>query len=95
MEQYDIEWCQEDVDKYNLPEDQLIEFCETFTIFAGGCGEDDVIGPKELKDVMNSLGQFPTDEDIDAMVQEVDEDGNGEIDFGEFLSMITKKMQGG
>ena len=29
------------------------------------------------------------------MVQEVDEDGNGEIDFGEFLSMITKKMSGG
>jgi calmodulin len=29
------------------------------------------------------------------MVEEVDEDGNGEIDFGEFLSMITKKMSGG
>ena len=29
------------------------------------------------------------------MVKEVDEDGNGEIDFGEFLSMITKNATNG
>lgn len=61
MENFDVEWCQDEIDEYSLERDQLIEFCETFSIFAGGCGEDDVIRPKELKEVMNSLGQYPND----------------------------------
>ena len=68
MEKYDIEWCKEDVDSYKLDQEQLIEFCETFTIFAGGCGADDVITQKELNDVMNGLGQFPNEDELNAMV---------------------------
>ena len=28
-----------------------------------------------------------------ALIEEVDEDGNGDIDFGEFLHMMAKKMK--
>ena len=28
------------------------------------------------------------------MIAEVDEDGGGTIDFGEFLTMISKRMEG-
>jgi len=30
---------------------------------------------------MNTLGLKPNQEELDAMVAEIDEDGNGEIDF--------------
>ena len=42
---------------------------------------------------MRSLGQNPTEEQIVQMIEEVDEDGNGEIDFDEFLGMMSKLVQ--
>jgi calmodulin len=62
---------------------------------------------------MRSLGQNPTDSDLQDMVRlgsfpqgsltgntdswsqinEVDVDGNGTIDFGEFLTMMAKKLK--
>ena len=42
---------------------------------------------------MKSLGQNPSDEELQEMVNEVDVDGNGEIDFEEFLLMMAKKMR--
>ena len=41
---------------------------------------------KELGMVMSSLGQKPTPADLSEMINEVDVDGNGEIDFSEFLT---------
>lgn len=43
--------------------------------------------------VMNSLGQKPTPQELENMIREVDIDGNGEIDFDEFLTMMAKKLK--
>ena len=43
--------------------------------------------------VLRSLGQNPTHDELQEMVAEVDENGNGEIDFGEFLQLMHKKIQ--
>merc|ERR1711894_184586 len=48
---------------------------------------------KELGMVMNSLGQKPTPQELENMIKEVDIDGNGEIDFDEFLAMMAKKLK--
>ncbi|XP_064630950.1 calmodulin-like [Lineus longissimus] len=41
---------------------------------------------------MRSLGQNPTEAELQVMVNEVDADGNGTIEFPEFLTMMAKKM---
>ena len=40
-----------------------------------------------------SLGQKPTPQELENMIREVDIDGNGEIDFDEFLTMMAKKLK--
>ena len=40
-----------------------------------------------------SLGQTPTEVELQDMVDEVDIDGNGSIDFNEFVAMMCRKMK--
>uniref|UniRef100_A0A8C6UQN2 Calmodulin 2a (phosphorylase kinase, delta) n=1 Tax=Neogobius melanostomus TaxID=47308 RepID=A0A8C6UQN2_9GOBI len=42
---------------------------------------------------MRSLGQNPTEAELQDMINEVDADGNGTIDFPEFLTMMARKMK--
>ncbi|KAF9435635.1 hypothetical protein BGZ76_005837 [Entomortierella beljakovae] len=73
-----------------LTETQLAEFKEAFSLFDKD--GDGTITTKELGTVMRSLGQNPTEADLQDMVNEVDADGNGTIDFPEFLTMMARKM---
>lgn len=45
--------------------------------------------------MMRSLGQNPTEADLQDMINEVDADGNGTIDFPEFLNLMARKMKVG
>lgn len=49
----------------------------------------------ELGTVMRSLGQNPTESELQDMINEVDADGNGTIDFPEFLMLMARKMKVG
>merc|ERR1712139_295927 len=48
---------------------------------------------KELGTVMRSLGQNPTEAEMGDIINEVDADGHGTIDFPEFLTMMARKMK--
>ena len=50
------------------------------------------IDPKELKAAMQSLGFEAKNQTIYQMIADIDKDGNGSIDFEEFLDMMTAKM---
>ena len=41
---------------------------------------------------MRSLGQNPTEDELQDLINEVDADGNGEIDFPDFLTIMASKM---
>ena len=43
--------------------------------------------------VMRSLGQNPTEAELQDMINEVDVDGSGDMEFPEFCVMMVKKMQ--
>lgn len=63
------------------------ELRDAFAVFdADGSGS---ISRTELKKLMKNLGQTLSDAELDAMMDEVDTDGNGEIDFNEFKSMMV------
>ena len=51
------------------------------------------ITTKELGTVMRSLGQNPTEAELMDMINEIDADGNGDIDFPEFLTVMARKMK--
>ena len=42
----------------------------------------------ELRDVLEAMGQKPTEEELFQLLSSADEDGTGAIDFGEFLHII-------
>lgn len=59
------------------------------------CPVAGTITTKELGTVMRSLGQNPTEAELQDMINEVDADGNGTIDFPEFLNLMARKMKVG
>uniref|UniRef100_A0A8D2B0J4 Calmodulin like 3 n=1 Tax=Sciurus vulgaris TaxID=55149 RepID=A0A8D2B0J4_SCIVU len=76
---------------HQLTEEQIAEFREAFSLFdkdGDGC-----ITTQELGTVMRSLGQNPTEAELQGMVNEIDRDGNGTVDFPEFLGMMARKMK--
>jgi len=42
---------------------------------------------------MKKLGLNPTEAELQDMINEIDYDGNGTIDFEEFISLISRKMK--
>ncbi|RNA33845.1 calmodulin, partial [Brachionus plicatilis] len=79
----------------SLTEEQICEFREAFSLFDRD--GDGWITTSELGTVMRSLGQNPTETELQDMINEIDEDayhtGNGNIDFEEFLIMMANKMK--
>lgn len=54
---------------------------------------DGFITTKELGNVMRSLRQNPTEAELQDMINEIDVDGDGRIDFPEFLALMTDKLE--
>ncbi|KRX11001.1 hypothetical protein PPERSA_03059 [Pseudocohnilembus persalinus] len=74
-----------------LTPEQIKEFKEHFRLFDKD--NDGSISTKELGEVMKSLGQKPTELELQEMVNEIDQDGNGLIDEEEFCKLMAKKMK--
>ncbi|KAJ2878380.1 hypothetical protein IWW38_006335, partial [Coemansia aciculifera] len=76
------------VSKKTLTEEQLAEFREAFKLFDKD--GDQTITAKELGEVLRSLDQAPTEAELLDMINEVDADGNGTIDFEEFVELMQR-----
>ena len=74
-----------------LTEQQLEEFREVFNLFDKDGGG--TISASELGTVMRTLGQNPSELEVETMIREVDKDGNGEIDFEEFCKLMVRQME--
>merc|ERR1739838_21075 len=81
---------QKEIDQ--IAPEQKAEFKAAFDIFVTD-SEDGTITTKELGKVMRMLGQTPSENDLLEMIEEVDADGSGTIDFEEFCIMMFRQLQ--
>merc|ERR1739841_231749 len=72
-----------------LSEEQLDEIREAFSLFDSDASG--AIDARELKAAMRALGFEVKNEELKKMVSDVDNDGNGTIEFVEFLGMMGEK----
>ena len=70
----------------NFSDAQILKLRETFNNLDEDGGGS--IGTDELESPLIGLGFADTREQVEEMVREVDEDGSGQIEFGEFLQII-------
>lgn len=68
-----------------LTEEQIAEFKEAFSLFDKD--GDGTITTKELGTVMRSLGQNPTEAELQDMINEVDADGKKGITSYDYVSL--------
>mmetsp|Transcript_13981 Transcript_13981/g.30405 ORF Transcript_13981/g.30405 Transcript_13981/m.30405 type:complete len:159 (-) Transcript_13981:51-527(-) len=65
------------------------ELIEAFKVFDRD--EDGFISARELRDSMNNLGEKLQNSEVDEMIKEADLDGDGQINYDEFVKMMMAK----
>ena len=73
-----------------IPADKYSECKEIFDLFDKN--GDGSISSTELDNLLRALGAKPTPEEIQEMINEVDKDNSGRIEFNEFLELYSRKM---
>ena len=77
-------------EKNGLTEDEVLEIKEAFDLFdSDHSGEIDV---GELKQALMNLGIDTKNQTLQNMLADIDKNGNANIDFDEFIEMMTAKM---
>ena len=74
-----------------LTKEQIADFREAFSLFDHD--ENGSISATELGQVLSALGQTPSANELSDMINEVDVDGNGTVEFAEFVILMTNKVK--
>jgi calmodulin len=74
-----------------MSDDKVTECKEVFDLFDKD--KDGSITTRELGDVMRALGANPTQAELQEMVNEVDSNDSGKIEFKEFLDLFARKLK--
>ncbi len=78
--------------KYEITKKQLLELQKTFSFYdADGDGE---INKKDLKKVLNKMGSQASEQELDEIMNNADYNGNGAIDFPEFVNIVLHPEKG-
>lgn|ERR1712048_942031 len=74
------------VEKMKLPADTEKEMKDAFRMFdRDGNG---FVSAAELKHIMTNLGEKLSEEEVEIMIHEVDIDGDGQLNYEEFVKMM-------
>ena len=74
-----------------LSEQEICELHEAFNIF--DVESDGSIEINSLMMLMNSLRQYPTKEELDKIIKEIDVNNEGQIYFNQFLKIMAKRLK--
>lgn len=75
----------------DIPETRMKEYRDAFEMFDKD--KDGTITARELSNVLRSLNQDPTEQELQEIIAELDYDGNGKIDFDEFVTLMNRKSK--
>ena len=77
------------VKKLDIPEDKIAEYKEAFDMFdKDGSGTIDV---GEIVKIMKNFGYPIKKSEAQRMISEIDDNGDGELDFEEFVTLMEKQ----
>ncbi|CAH1788766.1 unnamed protein product [Owenia fusiformis] len=72
-----------------MSEQEIAGYKEVFDMFdLDGSGS---ISSGELKVALEEMGHMPTDEEVQALLKQIDADGSDKVEWGEFLAMFQAK----
>jgi len=74
----------------NLSVEQIRDFKDAFALFDKN-GNGNIDG-KELKKLMRTFGQNPSEQEIKDMMKTLDVNRSGTVDFAEFLKLMSGKV---
>ena len=74
-----------------LSEQEICELHEAFNIF--DVESDGSIEINSLMMLLNSLRQYPTKEELDKIIKEIDVNNEGQIYFNQFLKIMAKRLK--
>ncbi|KAG7236513.1 hypothetical protein INR49_000887 [Caranx melampygus] len=85
----------------NLPEDEVEDFSSCVCVFSAEIREafkvfdrdgNGFISKQELGMAMRSLGYMPNEVELEVIIQRLDMDGDGQVDFEEFVTLLGPKL---
>lgn len=65
-------------------DDEIVEAFKAFDL-----DKNNFVGAAEIRHVLINIGEQVTDEEVDEMIRMVDTDGDGQVSFEEFYSMVS------
>ena len=77
-------------EKNGLTEDEVLEIKEAFDLFDSD--HSGTIDTEELKQALSNLGIDAKNQTLQNMMNDIDKNQSGTIDFDEFIEMMTAKM---
>ena len=75
----------------DIPQERRLEYKDAFEMFDKN--KDGTISTKDLINVLRSLNQDPTEEELNEMIAEVDLDGNGEIALLDAVMVLNHYLE--
>ena len=77
----------------NLTEEQIADFKMYFSLVSVNKHDSGTIPARRLGQVMRSLGQNLTEQELCDLIKEMDKVGNGTISFPEFVTMMARRRK--
>jgi calmodulin len=75
----------------SLSEEKMAEIRCAFELFDKD--GDGIISIKDLANVISYLGEIPKEQELLELIQHVDKDSSGEIEFNEFIQLMSEKIK--
>ena len=77
-----------DMEGHGMSDAHVQEARDIFDLYDSDCSG--TIDAKEMMDVLRMLGEDPTEEEVIALIAEVDENENGDLTLNEFLQIFSR-----